>query len=357
MVITQQNIAEVPAFIELGNRLGVTEIWLRSLLPQSGLIPGLNYHELPPYLHPDFEALRRSAVDAIKASQVPVQADPSLWGQRIFSEAMEQQFRLNPPRLVPREQALRDRDLRHRNHFLYDQQQTRFRGRRLEDGASSEVKWVGGRLDIATPKGSGAYAAGLPIAYPADGAERLSVDVEIACASGKLALGLLDKNKNAWLSRVEIAPGSGPTATIEASVEGQPVELIVFNGGDGGAPARGTVGRTSLRVNRSNSDQPIGWETLTVHNSADPLDDGTNPLGRQARFGCKAVYYNLYINEMFYRINPCCYLQQVPGFEETRLYDDMTFMEGWNAPGMVELRRRLAEGPLFGACMRCPEKW
>src|SRR5439155_25079204 len=80
MVVTQQNIAEIPAFVELGNRLGVSEIWFRSLLPQGNLIPGLNYHMVPPYLHPDFERLRRDAVAAIQASQVPVQADPALWG-------------------------------------------------------------------------------------------------------------------------------------------------------------------------------------------------------------------------------------------------------------------------------------
>jgi len=119
------------------------------------------------------------------------------------------------------------------------------------------------------------------------------------------------------------------------------------------------TGRGAVRIKVAGIGQslPLEWEALTVHNAADPLDDGTNPLGREPRFACKAVYYNLYINEFFYRVNPCCYLQQVPGFEEVRLDGDMTFMEGWNSPGMVELRRRLAEGPLFGACMRCPEKW
>src|ERR1051326_7738942 len=73
MVVAQQNIAERSALVELGNRLGVTEIWLRSLLPQRGLIPGLNLHEVPPYLHPDFEALRQAAVDAIRTSGVRVQ--------------------------------------------------------------------------------------------------------------------------------------------------------------------------------------------------------------------------------------------------------------------------------------------
>ena len=41
-------------------------------------------------------------------------------------------------------------------------------------------------------------------------------------------------------------------------------------------------------------------------------------MNRYPRFACKAVYYNLYINEFFFRLNPCCYIQQIPGFEEIR---------------------------------------
>ena len=89
----------------------------------------------------------------------------------------------------------------------------------------------------------------------------------------------------------------------------------------------------------------------------DPLEDGSNPMNRHPRFACKAVYYNLYINELFFRLNPCCFMQQVPGFEEVRFNGGYDFFEAWNSPGMVELRGRLAHGPLFGACKRCPGKW
>ena len=41
-------------------------------------------------------------------------------------------------------------------------------------------------------------------------------------------------------------------------------------------------------------------------------------MGREPRFACKAVYYNLYINEFFYRVNPCCYMVNVPGYDEVR---------------------------------------
>jgi len=223
MVVTKQNIAEIPQFIRLGNDLKVTSIVLRSLLPQSSLPIGLNYQLLPPYDHPDFDALRRSAVDAIADSVVPVQADPAIWSQPIFPAELADQIKSNPPRILPREEALRDRTLRHRGHHLYTQDPGQFRGR----------------------------------------------------------------------------PSEAP----------------------------------------------------------DQLDDGTNPLGRTPRFACKAVYYNLYVNELFYRMTPCCYMVNVPGHEEVRLRAGMDFMEAWNSPAMVTLRRRLQHGPLYGACMRCPEKW
>lgn len=223
MVVTKQNIGEIPAFIALGNSLGVTGIWLRSLLPQTNLISGLNYHLLPPYDHPDFEKLRRSAVDAIKGSQVPVQADPVMWSKPIFTATLDRHIKEQPPAIVSRQQALSDRDLRGRNIHLYEQ-----------------------------PKG-------------------------------------------------------------------------IFRG--------------------------------QLSNSSRVIDDDANPLGRVPRFACKAVYYNLYINELFYRMNPCCYLQHVPGYEEVRFDGTLDFMDAWNSPAMVALRQHLRDGPLYGACMRCPEKW
>jgi len=131
--------------------------------------------------------------------------------------------------------------------------------------------------------------------------------------------------------------------------------MIVNNASDG-ITARGSVGEVTVSAD-GDPPRPIDWGTLTIHNSPDPLDDGSNPLGRQPRLACKAVYYNFYVNEMFYRMAPCCYMTRVPGFEELRLDGDMTFDEAWNSPGMVALRRRLADGPLYGACLRCSEKW
>jgi MoaA/NifB/PqqE/SkfB family radical SAM enzyme len=97
LVVTQQNIQEIPAFIELGNRLGVTGVWLRTLLPQAGLLPGLNYHLLAPYLHPEFYRLRQEAREAIAASRVPVQADPDVWQNKLFSPQVEELIKHQSP--------------------------------------------------------------------------------------------------------------------------------------------------------------------------------------------------------------------------------------------------------------------
>ena len=360
MVVTKQNVAEIPAFIELGNNLGVTEIWLRSLLPQAELVSGLNYHLLPPYDHPKFERLRQAGVDAIAASRVPVQADPGMWSKPIFSAALERQIRENPPAQVSRQQALRDRDLRRRNVHLYDQERGGFRGQRIAEGAFSQVKWANGRLHVVTPKSEGAYAASVNITYPADtGSHRLTVKVEAECQSGLLALGLLDVEKNTWLQREQLLAGLKQTVSLETQASGQPIQLVIFNGAGDLVSTIGSVGDVRIEAEGIGQSLPIDWGQLTVHNSysLDTLDDGTNPLGRVPRFACKAVYYNLYINEMFYRMNPCCYLQRVPGYEEVRFDGSIDFMEAWNSPGMVALRRHLRDGPLFGACMRCPEKW
>jgi hypothetical protein len=313
-----------------------------------------NYHELPPYLHPEFERLRRVASDAIRASQLPVQADPQGWGQPIFPQTLERQLELNPPPHIPRERALRDRELRRRSRVLYDQQKGIFRGRSLEAGGTADVKWAGGRLEVLTPAAPGAFAASVALAYRGNDPLELSAEVDIDCDDGVLGLGLLDENKDLWLDRTVVHPGRDWTAVLRTPAAGQPIQLVVYNGGDGDMPARGSIG--AVRITAAGIGQPLEWSRLSVHN-ADPLDDGTNPLGRQPRFACKAVYYNLYINEFFYRVAPCCFLTKVPGFEEARLDGDMTFMQAWNSPGMVELRRRLAKGPLFGACLRCPEKW
>ena len=167
---------------------------------------------------------------------------------------------------------------------------------------------------------------------------------------------MLGADKSSWVSR-ETARAGQTHVELDLPPVGQASELIVFNAGDGQARAMCDV--EGLELQGSMGPTPLSTEALALHphNAFDPLDDGMNPLGRLPRFACKAVYYNLYINELFLRINPCCYMQEVPGFEEIRYDAKIPFGGAWNSPALVELRRRLKHGPLFGACRRCPENW
>ncbi len=358
MVVTKQNLAEIPAFIALGNRLGVTEIWLRSLLPQVTLSPGLNYHLLPPYEHPDFERLRKSAIDAIASSQVPVQADPAMWDKPLFSTALQQSIIDSPPAVISREEAPRYRNLHVRNQHLYDRPKGAFRGQAAGEGAYAEVKWTKGRLYVVTTKLPRAHAAAVPVIHPeSKNSTPLKVTVDADCEAGVLGFGLRDIDKDVFLATATLPAGDSRVISMEAESPGRPVELAIFNGGDDQIVARGSVGEARIEVPGYGQSFPIDWAKLERHNAYDKFDDGTNPLGRVPRFGCKAVYYNLYINEMFYRMNPCCYLQRVPGHEEIRLDGSVPFIDAWNSEAMVALRRHLRDGPLFGACVRCPEKW
>lgn len=208
------------------------------------------------------------------------------------------------------------------------------------------------------PEKRGGYAATVKItdAGAAPAAQSLRVAVDVQCVSGVIGVGLLDLDKDVWLHELQRPAGTHETVVLEAQWSGQPVNFVIMHGGGpDGRPATASVG--DVRAELGGQAVPIDWATLSIHNSADIIDDGTNPLGREARFGCKAVYYNLYINELFYRMNPCCYMQNVPGYDEVRFDGDVDFMEAWNSPGMVALRQHLRDGPLFGACMRCPEKW
>jgi sulfatase maturation enzyme AslB (radical SAM superfamily) len=226
LVVTRQNIHEIPAFIELGNKIGATSMYLRTLLPQGRLVSGLNYHLLPAYLHPDFEAHRANAVAAINASPVPVTAEPATWSSPVFPDMLTKQIAVAPPALIARDQVVRDKDSRVSRDAYYLSADQIMRGERSADPAL-----------------------------------------------------------------------------------------------------------------------------------ADHLRDGTNPLDRHPPFRCRAVYNNLYVNELFLRVAPCCYLVNTPGHDEVRLKDTHDIVEAWNAPSFRDLRQHLAEGPLYGACERCPERW
>ena len=81
-----------------------------------------------------------------------------------------------------------------------------------------------------------------------------------------------------------------------------------------------------------------------------------NPYNRKPGYACKFVYQNFNLGEFTFVLNPCCYMYSVPGYERM-VYDGVgDFFEIWNSPALVEVRRRLKDGPLFSHCMKCPPK-
>jgi pyruvate-formate lyase-activating enzyme len=103
-IVTRQNIAEIPAFLALANELRVDIVLLRTLQPRTEeqvVNDRLDYQRLPPYLHPDFEALRAAAVAAIAASPVRIEAYPETWSTNVFPPEAEARILARP--LTPRE--------------------------------------------------------------------------------------------------------------------------------------------------------------------------------------------------------------------------------------------------------------
>jgi molybdenum cofactor biosynthesis enzyme MoaA len=100
-IVTRQNIGEIPEFISLAHQLEVDSIFLRTLKFQERHVAGLDYHRLPPYLHPEFEILKEQAVDAISRSSIPVQAAPETWSTKVYPDEIEAAILAEP--LTPRE--------------------------------------------------------------------------------------------------------------------------------------------------------------------------------------------------------------------------------------------------------------
>ncbi len=224
MVLTRDNVHQLPDFIDLGNTIGVNRIYLRTLTPQSTFPTGLNYHRLPPYLHPRFDEFAAAAQERIKRSRAEIITDIESWRAPVFTEALEPLIRIAPPPEIHRKEALKDRGVRAYYSGYYD--------------------------DLGRGQGRGE-----------------------------------------WL-------------------------------GSGFEP--------------------------------DPMDDGSNPFGRGPHLHCSFVYQDFIINDFNLRLIPCCYMAQVPGFDVTRYDGTAPFLEYWNSPAFRTLRQRLREGPLFGACKKCP---
>jgi sulfatase maturation enzyme AslB (radical SAM superfamily) len=110
MVVINQNIHEVESFIELGNKLKVNNIYLRTLTGISTSREGLNYHLLPPYLNPEFDQYREDAKNAINKSSVNVYGDPETWSTKILTQELVDKVNDNPPEVVSVEDALAKRN-------------------------------------------------------------------------------------------------------------------------------------------------------------------------------------------------------------------------------------------------------
>jgi MoaA/NifB/PqqE/SkfB family radical SAM enzyme len=360
MVVTQQNVHEIPAFIALGEALGVNQVWLRSLLPQAHLTAGLNYHTLAPTLHPNYPEHRRNAVAAIAAAKIPVQADPNLWDQEVFPPNLRDEIRRNPPPFVTREETMRDKALRRQTNVRYQADGNQLRGAPLKNADFTRVLFRNERAEIETRTLPWSYALRFAIAPPADKAGKARVIFRAEDVKGYMGFGLLSIKANDWITRVLAdKPGSYDIVLeFDAPYEGG-VDLVIHNGETDNATSSCTITAPRIEVDAAEGtwSAQLAITQGLVDAPADPLEDGLNPFDRRPRFACKAPYYNLYVNEMYYRVVPCCFMQTTPGFEEIRFDGSRPFMDAWNAPSMVELRRRLRDGPLFGACKKCPEKW
>jgi molybdenum cofactor biosynthesis enzyme MoaA len=113
-IVTQQNIGEIPEFIALGERLKVDQLFFRTLKPQTMNeqdMQGLDYQRLPPYLHPDFEALRERAAAALATAKVYCDAQPETWSAPIFPKETEAEILARP--LTSRAERRANKSLRY----------------------------------------------------------------------------------------------------------------------------------------------------------------------------------------------------------------------------------------------------
>jgi hypothetical protein len=359
MVVTQQNIHEVGAFIELGEALGVSSVWLRSLLPQRDLVEGLNYHTLSPALHPDYGALLADARAAIGRARIAVQAEPDDWGRPILPPGVLDQISRSPPRLVERAETLRNKALRSKSQAIYDRAATASRGRLLTSEEQTHIDWLSDGAHIRCANKPWSFALATPLALDPRWDGPVVLTAKVSDIKGSVSIGLWGGEARGWIAREILNPGDSGEIGLILPAGVADVSLVVDNASQDGVASEVRV--RSPRLGPAAGDQTGGAQVDlrlgVVHNGVDPLEDNIRSAGRMAPFKCRAPYYNLYINEMFLRMTPCCYMTNTPGYEDIRFDGSIPFMAAWNSPAMVELRSRLRDGPLFGACGKCPETW
>jgi pyruvate-formate lyase-activating enzyme len=227
LVVTAMNIHEIPQFIQLAESLGASQVNLRTLLPQTELLAGLNYHVLPAYLAKDFDRHVDAAKAAISGAKVTVDADVASWSKPIFPAAVQGRIDSDPPILLSR-----------------------------REGQSAVVLQ---KEDYR----------------------------ELARMTSKGELLDLGKGDPQWTIHEELSP-----------------------------------------------DTP----------------------DRAAWFKCSDVYTTLHMNDFFFVLRPCCYMDAVPNHDVIKYDGSYDFFEAWNSAAMVSLRKRLHEGPLYSMCRRCPQQ-
>lgn len=222
MVITAENMHEAAAFVRLANELDVDLVNLRTLLPLSGPVAGLNYHLLPAYKAPDFERHLAEARQAIAASRVPVNSNPDSWSEPLFPPDIEEKYKTDPPPTYSREEAKRE----------------------LASDRRAEVNQL-------------------------------------------------------------------------------------------------------MSVKSRGEASPPGTEELIQE---------TRRGDRTARYQCWDLYSILHMNDFYFFLRPCCFMERTPGYEWIKYDGSYPFMQAWNSPAMVQLRRSLRDGPLHNMCTLCPEQ-
>lgn len=356
MVVTKQNLHEIEAFVRLGEKLGVSSIWFRPLLSQSDLVEGLNYHTLSPTLHPDYDRLMANARTAIETSTIKVQADPDEWGRPVLPEGVRSRVAHFPPRFVSRTESLKNKELRRRSEALYEPQQVTRRGNRLSDDEQTHIDWLseGARIRCANKPWS--FALATPLLIDPSLGDDLRLTARALHVAGEVSVGIWGGPERGWLDRVILTDADEVEILLEIPANQPDLMLIVDNASQVGVASR--IELLEPKISSSTgSMSAVDLRLGVVHNGADPLSNIDQEGARDAPFNCRSPYYNLYINEIYLRMTPCCYMTNTPGYEDIRFDGSVPFMAAWNAPSMVELRRSLRDGPLYGACRRCPERW
>lgn len=119
LVLTRDNLHEAAAFVRLCEELHLDQAIIRTLNPMDALIEGLNYHRLPPYLHPRFAEHVAALRQAVDGAYIDVRCSPDSWAVPTFPPPLQETIRLRPPADVSRAQALRDKELRQYNALHY----------------------------------------------------------------------------------------------------------------------------------------------------------------------------------------------------------------------------------------------